>query len=123
MQAATIVNRYPSMRIASLRPSWVIPSKAYAHNVDGERRKNDLWGWVQGEATAKAFLQAVVVENERWSGHEAFFITASSVSGDEQPDVLYERYWSHIPITPGKDLQRGFFDCSKAGRLLEWVHP
>ena len=120
-QAATIVNRYPSIRIASLRPSWVIPSRDRAKQVDPERRKHDLWGWVQSEATAEAFLRAII--SEGWSGHEAFFVTATCPTEDEGPASLYEKYWSHVPIKPGKTLNGGFFDCSKAQRLLGWVHP
>lgn len=111
------------MRIASLRPSWVIPSKELARQVNPERRKNDLWGWVQSEATAQAFIQAVTIESKKWSGHEAFFIVAPSTTDDEGPVALYEKYWSQVPIKPEKDLERGFFDCSKAERLLEWIHP
>lgn len=121
LQANTIINRYPNMRIASLRPTWIIPSKSYAKKVDPERRKNDLWGWVQAEATADAFLKAII--SEGWSGHEAFFITAPNTTEDEDPATLHAKYWSDVPIRPGKDLSRGFFDCSKAERLLGWVHP
>lgn len=89
---------------------------------DPERRKNDLWGWVQEEATAEAFLQAVVVENGRWSGHEAFFITAPTTTENEENTALYNKYWGEVPIKHGKDLTKGFFNCSKAERLLEWRH-
>ena len=110
------------MRVASLRPSWAIPNKEFAQASDPERRKNDLWGWVHEVAVAEAFLQAVVVENGKWDGHEIFFVTAPTVTDDKTPEVLYETYWKHVPIKQGKNLRKGFFDCSKAERLLEWVH-
>lgn len=123
MQADAIVRRYPNMRIASLRPSWSIPNREYAFNgQDPERRKNDLWGYVQEDSCADAFLRAVMVENSAWSGHEAFFIVAPENTEDMDPVVLYEKYWKHVPLKKGKDLSRGFFDCSKAERLLGWVH-
>lgn len=110
------------MRIASLRPSWAIPNREFAQHSDPERRKNDLWGWVQDDAVAEAFLQAVVVENGRWTGHEAFFVTAPTVTEDDGPEELYAKYWKHIPLKPERNLSKGFFDCSKAERLLEWTH-
>lgn len=122
IQAESIVSRYPFMRVASLRPSWVIPDRAYAskNDSDSERRKNDLWGWVQEQSTAEAFLLAVTADG--WSGHEAFFITAATLSADEPAEELYEKYWKDVPIATGKHLRKGFFDCSKAERLLGWVH-
>ena len=124
MQADTIVARFPSMRIASLRPGWVIPSREYAmkNDTDAERRKNDLWGWVQEESTAEAFLLAVTVEDGRWSGHEAFFITAPTITSDEEAEELYKNHWKDVPVKVGKNLKKGFFDCSKAERILGWVH-
>lgn len=122
MQADTIVRRYPHMRVASLRPSWSIPSRALATREDPERRKNDLWGYVQQDSCADAFLRAATAEGGAWSGHEAFFIAAPGLTEDDDPVALYEKYWTHVPIKEGKDIRKGFFDCSKAERILGWVH-
>lgn len=122
MQADTIVRRYPHMRIASLRPSWSIPSREFARHQDPERRKNDLWGYVHEQSCADAFLRAVTVEDGAWTGHEAFFVVAPETTEDDDLMALYERFWKHVPINEGKDIRRGFFDCSKAERLLGWVH-
>nr|VWO96450.1 Nucleoside-diphosphate-sugar epimerase [Ganoderma boninense] len=124
LQADAIVRRYPSMRVASLRLSWSVPSREAATRDDPERRKNDLWGYVQHDAGAEAFLLAVAGEDGRWSGHERFFITAPDTASDVPTVELYERYWKEVPIKEGKDLSghKGFFDCSKAERLLGWVH-
>lgn len=121
-QADAIVRRFPHMRIASLRPSWSIPDRAFAQHQDAERRKNDLWGWVQGDACADAFLRAVTAPDGAWTGHEAFFVVAPDTTEDDAPEELYARFWSDVPIREGKDLSRGFFDCSKAERVLGWVH-
>jgi len=110
------------MRIASLRPSWSIPDCEYANCQDPNRRKNDLWGWVQQDSCADAFLCAVTVDDDAWKGHEAFFVAAPDTTEGIEPEILYERYWSHVPIKEGKNLSRGFFDCSKAERVLGWVH-
>ena len=124
MQADTIVRRFPSMRIASLRPSWSVPSRNDAVRLDSMRRKNDLWGYVQQDACADAFLLAITNENGKWSGHEAFFIAAPDTSHEEDSEKLKEQWWKDVPLKEGKDLsgRKSFFDCSKAERLLEWTH-
>ncbi|KAF7796463.1 hypothetical protein EIP86_007640 [Pleurotus ostreatoroseus] len=123
MQADTIIRRYPKTRIASLRLSWSIPDAGFARklNMDTERAKNDLWGWVQQDAGARAFLNAVDLADERWSGHEAFFITSPEPIWGEARE-LWETYWKDVPIKAGQDLDKGFFNCEKAQRLLGWTH-
>ena len=113
------------MRIASLRPSWAIPSVAYANETDSntERRKNDLWGWVNEDSGAEAFLLALE-DSDKWSGHEAFFIASDTTLLEVDSDGLRERFWSDVPVKDGKKFvgNQGFFDCSKAEKLLGWVH-
>ncbi|RDX57040.1 NAD(P)-binding protein, partial [Lentinus brumalis] len=124
LQADTIVRRYPSMRVASLRLSWSVRRREDALRDDPEQRKNDLWGYVQEDAAADAFLLALTDESGRWSGHERFFITAQDVASEVASRELWERYWKDVPIKEGKDLSghKGFFDCSRAERLLGWTH-
>lgn len=124
MQADTIVRRYPSARIASLRLHWSVPERAHALRDDPARRRKDLWGYVQEDSAADAFLLAVTGENGRWSGHEAFFITAPRIASDEDTKELRDAFWPDVPLKKDKDVSGsiGFFDCSKAERLLEWVH-
>ncbi|GJE96271.1 NAD(P)-dependent oxidoreductase [Phanerochaete sordida] len=121
-QADAIVRRFPQMRVASLRPSWSIPNRDFAKHQDAERRKNDLWGWVHRDSCADAFLLAITADEGAWTGHEAFFIVAPDTTEGIAPEVLYEQFWSHVPIKAGKDLKGGFFDSSKAERILGWVH-
>ncbi|KAJ4479975.1 NAD(P)-binding protein [Lentinula aciculospora] len=133
MQADTLVRRYPMMRIASLRLHWSIPDPTPASSKDpGGRIKQDLWGYVQEDSAADAFLRAVVEENGKWSGHEAFFIASprhAYWNGKSRycpidSRELREKYWPEVPIKDGFDVSgsNGFFDCSKAERLLDWVH-
>ncbi|KAI0360211.1 NAD(P)-binding protein [Trametes cingulata] len=124
IQADTIVRRYPSMRVASLRLSWSLPTREDALRDDPTRRKNDLWGYVQEDSAAEAFLLAVAGDNGKWRGHERFFIVAPDTSANEDSVELWQTYWRHVPLKEGKDLsgRKGFFDCSKAERLLGWVH-
>ena len=110
------------MRVASLRLSWSLQRREDALRSDPERRKNDLWGYVQEDSCATAFLRAATVDDSAWTGHEAFFIVAPELTENESIETLYEKYWGHVPIKEGKSLKKGFFDCSKAERLLGWVH-
>jgi len=124
LQADTIVRRYPSMRIATLRLHWSLPNRSLARHDDPTRRSKDLWGYVQEDSAADAFLLALSGEGGKWSGHEAFFITAPVVASDEDTKELRRVFWPDVPITAGKDVsgRTGFFDCGKAERLLGWVH-
>lgn len=126
LQADTIVRRYPDMRIASLRLSWSVPSRSDAERQDSNVRKRDLWGYVQEDAAADAFILAATDESGQWCGHEAFFITAPSVAAAEDVDILRQIYYPEVPwlVKEGKHVshQTGFFDCGKAERLMGWVH-
>ncbi|KAF8638299.1 hypothetical protein AX17_002319 [Amanita inopinata Kibby_2008] len=104
VQADAIVRRYPSMRIASLRPHWSVPSKSVALERDELKSKNDLWGYMQEDSGADAFLLAVTEENGKWSGHEAFFIVAPTIAASRDAKVLRETYWADVPVKPGKDF-------------------
>ena len=119
MQADTIVRRYPSTRIASLRPSWCTDD--WDGGEDPERRKNDLWAYVGLEAVAQAFLRAVDLDDQAWVGHEAFFVIAPETTHGAAKK-LWEAHWKDIPIKEGRNLEEGFFNCSKAKRLLGWTH-
>ena len=67
-------------------------------------------------------MRAVTVD--RWTGHESFFIVAPQLDADEDFLKLKEKYFPDVPIKPGwvESGGKGFFDCSKAERLLGWVH-
>ncbi|KIM39742.1 hypothetical protein M413DRAFT_19549 [Hebeloma cylindrosporum] len=121
MQADVIVRRYKSMRIASLRFHLSVPDKSVAQEP-GEREK-DLWGYVQEDSVADAFLLAIE-DTEKWSGHERFFIVSSQTAYEEDTMDLIKRYWPGVPIKKGKTIvgNQGLFDCSKAAELLGWQH-
>ncbi|KAK1218848.1 hypothetical protein PQX77_018464 [Marasmius sp. AFHP31] len=123
-QADSIVRRYPEMRIASIRLHWSIPKREDARVLELEKAKNDLWGYVHEDSGADAFLLSVTNENGKWSGHERFFIVAPEIAHDIDSGELKEMYWDDVPVKEGVEIRgrRGFFDCSKAERLLGWVH-
>jgi len=122
MQADTIVRRYESMKIASLRLSWSIPQKSIAQKHN-ENRAKDLWAYVQEDSGAQAFILAIE-DNDRWSGHERFFIAAPHTAVDEGTKSLIAEYYPDVPVKEGKEPigTQGLLDCSKAARLLGWHH-
>ena len=124
IQADSIARRYPDMRIASLRLHWAIPNREFACHNDPDARKGDLWGWVQKESGAKAFLLAVTDDGAEWCGHEAFFIAAPDITEPFHSKDLHEQFYGDVPIKEGKSLEgrSSFFDSSKAERLLGWKH-
>lgn len=127
LQADTIVRGYQGIRIASLRLHWAVPNRDYASRDDPIRRRNDLWGWVHHDSAAEAFLLALASNSsgsEDWTGHEAFFICAPDTADERESTELYQTFWPHVPVREGFALggRVGFFDCSKAKRLLGWEH-
>lgn len=113
------------MRIASLRLHWSLPDRSAAirSGLDSVKHAKDLWGYVQEDSSAEAFLLALA-DSDKWSGHEAFFITAPEIVIDTNSNVLREEYYPDVPIKEDWNVsgRQGFFDCSKAKRLLGWVH-
>lgn len=124
MQADTIVQRYPNMRVASLRLHFSVPTRTRAYRKDYERSKGDLWCYVQEDSAAEALVRAVAVENDEWKRHEKFFIVAPQVAADDGWLELKQRYFPDVPLREGwvKNGGNGFFDCSKAERFFGWVH-
>jgi hypothetical protein len=123
-QADAIVRRYPKICIASLRLSWTVARRGDASWRDVDKSANDLWGWVQQDSVAEAFLRAVT-DDGGWKGHEVFFIAAPTTTADEDSEALRMQFWPSVPVK-GDYVFRGnagFFDCRKAERLLGWKHP
>lgn len=112
------------MKIASLRLHFSVPERSVAHKNNPNSPIKDLWGYVQEDSAADAFLLAVTEETNKWSGHEAFFIVAPATAFPEPSKYLKETHWPDVPILGGKELigNQSFFDCGKAERLLGWKH-
>jgi len=125
LQADSIVRRFKDMRVASLRLHWSVPSRAAAQKLDPVRAKNDLWGYVQEDSAAEAFLLAITQPTDKWpSASEAFFVAAPETTEDGESSELIKEYWPDVPLKEGKNMtgNAGFFDCSKAKELLGWEH-
>lgn len=124
-QADAFVRRYNNegMTIASLRIHGVVNQRAdsarwasSAHEILAKH----LWGYVLSEATARACLLGVTAD---FSGHEPFYIVAPDTMMAESSLALAAEHFPDVPITGDLNGHTGFFDCSKAERLLGWRHP
>ncbi|KAJ3560298.1 hypothetical protein NP233_g10930 [Leucocoprinus birnbaumii] len=125
LQAATITRRYPTMRIASLRLHWSLEYGKYPPDGKEDAAARDLWGYVDQDSSAEAFLLALTCDTSKWpSKAEAFFIASPTIGPNKDSGELKAKFWPDVPVKEGFEIsgRKGFFDCSKAERLLGWVH-
>jgi nucleoside-diphosphate-sugar epimerase len=125
-QSDAFARRYPDMRIGSIRPHWVIPeSLAYdpvALDAEGGTAK-DLWGWVSIGATARAFMLGLTAPESTFPlGHETFFIVAPTLAlRTNSMDLLRKEFPEVTTFKREIKGNDGFFNCSKAQRMLGWT--
>ncbi|EJD51984.1 NAD(P)-binding protein [Auricularia subglabra TFB-10046 SS5] len=120
MQADTIVRRWPNIRIASIRLSWAVPNREYAMGREMDWVRKELWSWVDAEESARAFVLGVTSGD--FKGHETFFTIAPITCQDElTPDLIAEQ-WPNVELRREFHGHESLYDCSKAERLLGWVH-
>lgn len=122
-QADAFVRRYEDMRIASMRFHWVVPERATAWRRSSEttpQSAKNLWAYTRFDAAADACLKSLEATFE---GHEAFYIVAPDTSSETPSLELARTYFPEVPIRGDLSGHKGFFDCSKAEKLLGWTHP
>ncbi|KAF8503837.1 hypothetical protein JB92DRAFT_2970605 [Gautieria morchelliformis] len=122
LQADTIVRRYQSLRVASLRLHWSLPDVELATKHSEDEGNKQLWGWVQQDEAARAFLLAITSDIEAFQGHETFLIVAPETATQENSPDLARRVWPDVKLKRELKGREGFFDCTKAKRLLGWKH-
>jgi nucleoside-diphosphate-sugar epimerase len=114
------------MRIACFRPHWVIPEElAYnpeeLHRAQGNWK--DLWGWTSVGGTARAFLSGITAPTSSFPlGAETFFIVAPTIVQQTSSLELLKKYYPDLKCDMRGEWKgnEGFFDCSKAKRMLGW---
>jgi UDP-glucose 4-epimerase len=123
IQADSMVRRYESMTIASLRIHGVVSTRADstgwkngANNIVAKH----LWGYTRRDATAHACLLGITAV---FSGHESFYIVAPDTMMDKPSLALKEQYYPDVDLRGDLSGSNGFFNCQKAERLLGWIHP
>jgi UDP-glucose 4-epimerase len=117
-QGDSFARRYETMSIASLRFSWVIEARPAGSN-DNIGHTRNLWGYTILEAAARACLLGVTAD---FKGHEVFYITAPDTLSDVPSLELAQDYFPTVPVQGDLSGNRSFFDCTKAERLLGWMH-
>lgn len=121
-QANSFARRYEGMVIASLRFHWVVPERATAVDYSqqiGDLVAKHLWGYTSFDAAARACLLAITAD---YTGHQVFYIVGPDSVADTPSLELAQRFFPGIPVRGDLGGRRGFFDCSKAERLLGWRH-
>jgi nucleoside-diphosphate-sugar epimerase len=121
-QADSFARRAPTMTISSLRFHALPDEPPQLHhsldNADAGVARN-LWGWTLISEAARACELAIKAQ---FFGHEVFFIIASTTISDYPTLELAQHAYPHAEIRAALPGRTGFFDCSKAARLLGWVH-
>jgi nucleoside-diphosphate-sugar epimerase len=121
-QADTFVRRYDDLQIASIRFHWVVENREVAgtvFNVPDQASARHLWGYVLREPAARACLLAI---DDRFKGHEVFYIAAPDTTSDAPSLELATRYFPEVPIRGDLSGRKSFFSSAKAERLLGWRH-
>lgn len=121
-QADSFARLHENMTIASLRFHGVVPDKAMMqrwNDETGERMAKHMWGYTRSFAAARACLLALTAD---YKGHEVFYIVAPDTVMDIPSLELSQKFFPDVPIRGDLSGNRGFFDTSKAERILNWKH-
>lgn len=121
-QADSFVRRYESMTIASLRFHWLAENRQKVVELTplvGELGVNHLWAYTLLSDASRACLLALTAD---FSGHEPFYIVSPDTVVDEPSSRLAADHYPDASLRAQLAGNSGFFDCSKAERLLGWKH-
>jgi len=122
-QANSFARRYEQMIIASMRFHGVMPERPTAAQAQGHLQTDvavkSLWAYTRSEAASRACLLSLTAE---YTGHEVFYIAAPDTIADTPSLELKQKFFPDVPLRSDLSGHRGFFDCSKAERLLGWKH-
>lgn len=120
-QGDSIARGFDDVTIASLRLHGVV-----THREDTARWLDlpdvvmrQLWGYTTRDAAARALLLGVTAP---FTGHQVFYIVAPKTMADVPSQELCSRYYPGVPLRMDLPGNSGFFDCSKAARMLGWSH-
>lgn len=120
IQGDAFARRRDNVAISSLRFHGITTRETALANWDNTPAGiKHLWGYVNPEAAARACLAAMHVT---WRGHEVFYIVAPESASATPSETLAQQYYPQAIHKPHLTGDCGFFDCSKAERLLGWKH-
>lgn len=121
LQAADFARRDPNATIVSLRLHALLRDKTHLSEWRSGLPKSapkDLWGYTALADAAAACLAAVQAD---FRGSEVVYVVAPTTTASQPTDELRRDYYPDVPVhgdLGGPSGFGGFFDCSKAQRLL-----
>ncbi|GAA3766465.1 NAD(P)-dependent oxidoreductase [Plantactinospora mayteni] len=120
-QADSFARRYENLSIASLRLHAVLPTRPA---VRPEVRYSalavrDLWGYTLARPAARACLLALTAD---FTGHQVCYVVAPQTTTGTPSEELRREYYPDVPVRGELRGNQGFFDCTKAERVLGWCH-
>jgi len=121
-QGNAFARRYEDMSIASLRFHWLLEDSEVAEKYSrsfSEGTIRHLWGYTSFSAANRACLHSLTTD---FKGHEVFYIVGPRTCMAEPSLDLAQKYYPNTPIRGDLSGNTGFFDCSKAERVLGWRH-
>jgi nucleoside-diphosphate-sugar epimerase len=122
-QADAVSRLHANIAISSLRFHRLVPDRATAIEQIGRDTAGaprDLWGYTCLGSAGAAVLASLDVS---WTGHEVFYIVAPRTGSDRPSGELAERWYPGVRFSADPlSSNAGFFDCTKAARLLGWRH-
>lgn len=120
VQGDTFARRRSNVAISSLRFHGIVTRDfALTHWDNTTPGIKHLWAYVNPHAAARACMAAMQVD---WHGHEVFYIVAPTTASNTDSATLAQQYYPNAIHRPQLTGTTGFFDCSKAERLLGWRH-
>jgi nucleoside-diphosphate-sugar epimerase len=121
-QGDAFARRFETMRIASLRFHWLVPTRERAVELTAliaEGAVNHLWAYTLMSEAARACLLAITAD---FRGHEVFYIAARDTAADQGSAELAQAHYPNTRLRGELTGNRSFFDTGKAERILGWVH-
>jgi UDP-glucose 4-epimerase len=120
IQADAVARANPTMRIASLRLHALVPDRAAI--LERQQRQSDgdvkgLWGYTTIDDAARACVAALTAQDR---GHEAFYVVAQRTASELTSPALHQRFYPEVPLKAELSGHEGFYDLTKAERLLAW---
>ena len=121
-QADSFARRFPDLTISSLR-LHALPDDPpeLQRSLDSAEAPvaRGLWGWTLMSEGARACCLAAQAS---FRGHKVFFITAPRTCSAIPSEELARHAYPATPLRRRLVGCQSFYDCSKAERLLGWVH-
>lgn len=121
-QGDAFARRHEGMSIASMRFHWLLDSRERAEEYTqafGPGAIRHLWAYTLLKEANRACLLSLTAD---FKGHEAFYIVAPRTAVSQPSLDLARQQFPETPIRSDLSGNTGFFDCSKAARILDWQH-